>query len=161
MDILHWVAKYPDFFLFLALIVVGYAAGRVAEARHYRSIRRREKQLSSVMVFSNRFPPELGARHTAALVSGSAVISQDYFKFAVAGLQTLLGGRLRSYEALLDRARREAVLRMKQDARNKAGNMIINVKFETYSIPGRQLGAVEILAYGTALIPLYGSGGQG
>ena len=149
-----------DFLVFLVLIVVGYVAGRIAEARHYRSIRRREQELSSVTIFSNRYPPDLAARCTVALVSGSAVISADYFKFAVAGLQTLFGGRLSSYEALLDRSRREAILRMKADAHNKAANMIINVKFETYSIPGRQMGAVEILAYGTALIPLYGSGKQ-
>ena len=149
-----------DFLVFLVLIVVGYVAGRIAEARHYRSIRRREQELSSVTIFSNRFPPDPGARCTVALVSGSAVISADYFKFAVAGLQTLFGGRLSSYEALLDRSRREAILRMKADAHNKAANMIVNVKFETYSIPGRQMGAVEILAYGTALIPLCGIGKQ-
>ena len=149
-----------DFLVFVVLIVVGYVAGRIAEARHYRSIRQREQELSEVTIFSNRFPPESDARYTVALVSGSAVISADYFKYAVAGLQTLFGGRLSSYEALLDRSRREAILRMKADARSKAGNMVINVKFETYSIPGRQMGAVEILAYGTALIPLYGSGAQ-
>jgi len=32
--------------------------------------------------------------------------------------------------------------------------MIINVKFQTVAIPGRGIGAVEILAYGTALRPL-------
>lgn len=158
MDILQWVLRYPDFFGFLVLLAVGYVAGRSAEAAHYRSLRRREKALSSVTVFSNRFPPDPAARHAVALVCGSAVISEDYFKFMLAGLQSLFGGRLRSYESLLDRARREAVLRMKEAARAKAGSMIINVKFQTYRIPGRALGAVEILAYGTALIPASGAG---
>lgn len=153
MDSLQWIARYPDFFVFLVLLTAGYALGRIGEARHYQALARREKELSGVTVFSNRFAPELGARYAVALVSGSAVISEDYFKFVVASLQTLFGGRLRSYESLLDRTRREAVLRMKQDARSQAGNMIINVKFESYAIPGRTLGAVEILAYGTALIP--------
>ena len=105
-------------------------------------------------MFSNRFPPRLPTPHGAILVSGSVVVSEDYFKQAVAGLQTLFGGRLRSYESLLDRARREAVLRMKEDARQRLGTMIVNVKFETYSVPGKAaMGAVEILAYGTALVP--------
>jgi uncharacterized protein YbjQ (UPF0145 family) len=81
-------------------------------------------------------------------------VSEDYFKRVVSALQSLIGGRLKSYESLLDRARREAVLRMKQQARDQGANLIINVKFQTFSIPGNRpnsFGAVELLAYGTAL----------
>jgi uncharacterized protein YbjQ (UPF0145 family) len=107
------------------------------------------------MVFTNRFPP-LTQRASQALVTGSVVVSEDYFKRVVSGLQSLFGGRLRAYESLLDRARREAVLRMKQEARDKGAKMIINVKFQTFSIPGRNpksFGAIEVMAYGTALTP--------
>lgn len=142
-----------DLIVFLVLLASGYTVGRIAERRHYRSILAREKELVNVMVFSNRFPP-LTQQASQALVSGSVVISEDYFKRVVSGLQSLFGGRLRAYESLLDRARREAVLRMKQEARDKGAKMIINVKFQTFSIPGRNpksFGAVEVMAYGTAL----------
>ena len=142
-----------DLIIFLALLATGYTVGRIAERRHYRSILAREKEMANVMVFSNRFPP-LAQQASQALVTGSVVISEDYFKRVVSGLQSLLGGRLRAYESLLDRARREAVLRMKQEARDKGAKMIINVKFQTFSIPGRNprsFGAVEVMAYGTAL----------
>ena len=142
-----------DLIIFLALLATGYTVGRIAERRHYRSILAREKEMANVMVFTNRFPP-MTQRATQALVTGSVVISEDYFKRVVSGLQSLLGGRLRAYESLLDRARREAVLRMKQEARDKGARMIINVKFQTFSIPGRNpksFGAVEVMAYGTAL----------
>ncbi len=111
--------------------------------------------MANVMVFTNRFPP-MTQRASQALVTGSVVVSEDYFKRVVSGLQSLFGGRLRAYESLLDRARREAVLRMKQEARDKGAKMIINVKFQTFSIPGRNprsFGAVEVMAYGTALTP--------
>jgi uncharacterized protein YbjQ (UPF0145 family) len=142
-----------DLIIFLALLVTGYTVGRIAERRHYRSILAREKEMANVMVFTNRFPP-MTQQASQALVTGSVVISEDYFKRVVSGLQSLLGGRLRAYESLLDRARREAVLRMKQEARDKGAKMIINVKFQTFSIPGRNprsFGAVEVMAYGTAL----------
>jgi uncharacterized protein YbjQ (UPF0145 family) len=142
-----------DLIVFLVLLALGYSVGRIAERRHYRSILAREKALSKVMVFTNRFPP-LTPPAGQALVTGSVVISEDYFKRLVSGLQSLFGGRLRAYESLLDRARREAVLRMKQEARGKGAQMIINVKFQTFSIPGRNpnnFGAVEVMAYGTAL----------
>ena len=144
-----------DLIVFLVLLASGYIVGRIAERRHYRSILAREKELANVMVFSNRFPP-LAQQASQALVTGSVVVSEDYFKRVVSGLQSLFGGRLRAYESLLDRARREAVLRMKQEARDKGAEMIINVKFQTFSIPGRNpksFGAVEVMAYGTALAP--------
>lgn len=143
-----------DIALFVTLVVIGYGVGRVLEARHYRSIRAREQELRDIMVFASRFPPTLEPLRQN-LVAGSVVISTDYFKRVVAGLQSIIGGRLKSYESLLDRARREAILRMKAEARGLGATMIVNVKFQTFSIPGRKPGSlvgVEMLAYGTALL---------
>lgn len=143
-----------DLIVFAILIVVGFVAGRIAESRHYASIRKREQEFADVLVFTNRLPPSASAGRDVALVSGSVVVSEDYFKRVLSSLQSIFGGRLKSYESLLDRARREAVLRMKEDARRRGANLIINVKFQTLAIPGRQpnsIGAVELLAYGTAV----------
>ena len=145
-----------DLIVFAILFVVGYFAGRWTERRHYASIREREEQLAGVLVFTNRFPPASTTRVETGLVSGSVVISEDFFKGVVAGLYSLVGGRIRSYESLLDRARREAVLRMKSEAQTLGSGMVINVKFQTFAIGGRNPGTikgVEMLAYGTALSP--------
>lgn len=142
-----------DLGVFGALVVIGYVAGRIAEARHYASIRKREVELAPILMFATRFPPDLRPRQQA-LVAGSMVVSSDYFKTLVSGLQSLVGGRLKTFESLLDRARREAVLRMKEDAKRRGARTIVNVKFQTFSIPGRNANsvrAVEILAYGTAI----------
>ena len=143
-----------DLAIFVTLVVIGYVVGRVLEKRHYRSIRAREQELRDIMVFASRFPPTLEPLRQD-LVAGSVVISTDYFKLVVAGLQSIVGGRLKTYETLLDRARREAILRMKAEARGRGARMIVNVKFQTFSIPGRKRGSlvgVEMLAYGTALL---------
>jgi uncharacterized protein YbjQ (UPF0145 family) len=143
-----------DLVLFGALFVIGYFAGRWNERRHYASIRARERTLSDVLVFTNRFPPAASASGETRLVSGSAVIAEDYFKSAVAGLYSFFGGRVRSYESLLDRARREAVLRMKAEASAHGAAMIVNAKFQTFAIGGRNPNAVrgvEVLVYGTSL----------
>ena len=143
-----------DLAIFVTLVVIGYVVGRVLEKRHYRSIRAREQELRDIMVFASRFPPTLEPLRQD-LVAGSVVISTDYFKLVVAGLQSIVGGRLKTYETLLDRARREAILRMKAEARELGARMIVNVKFQTFSIPGRKRGSlvgVEMLAYGTALL---------
>jgi uncharacterized protein YbjQ (UPF0145 family) len=145
---------YFELVLGLVLALTGCVAGRLNERKHYASIRRREREAADILVFAARFPPPRLVAPAMNLVAGSAVIADDYFKALVAGLHNLLGGRVRSYESLLDRARREAVLRMKAQARRVGADMIVNVKLQTFAVPGRQPGstrAVEVLAYGTAL----------
>lgn len=145
-----------DLFVLLVLLGIGYVFGRIAESRHYRSIMQREKQFADILLFAAKRPPPGIADVDAILVTGSAVISADYFKWFVAGLRKLFGGRFRVYETLLDRARREAVLRLKQEARARGANAIFNIKFESFNVTmgaRKGLAAIEILAYGTALVP--------
>jgi len=145
-----------DLIIFLVLMTLGYGFGRVAENRHYKSIIERETDLNRIPAIVMRFPPASLKPQNTELVMGSVVISIDYFKRIVAGLRGLVGGRMKSYETLLDRARREAILRMKEQADDMGANMVFNIKMETASISkGRKnrIGSVEVLAYGTAIIP--------
>ncbi|MEE8388637.1 MAG: YbjQ family protein [Acidiferrobacterales bacterium] len=145
-----------DLIIFITLLALGYGFGRYAENRHYKSIIRREKELSRIPAVAQRFPPLAATPYKVELVTGSVVISVDYFKRFLASLRNLIGGRVKSYESLLDRARREAILRMKEKADQLGAEMIFNIKLETSSIyKGRKnrVGSVEVLAYGTALIP--------
>ena len=138
----------------VVLTTLGYVFGRAAERKHFASIFRREEQLKDLLVFNERqLPP--GDWQRGQLVEGNVVISLDYFKRLVSTLKALFGGRLTAYESLLERARREALLRMKEHARAKGADMVINVRLETASISkgkGDQIGSVEVYAYGTALI---------
>ncbi len=141
--------------LFIFLTLVAYGVGTFVEKRHYKSIKKREVEtLDLPAVNIKRIPT--GKQITGIqMVSGSAVISLDYFKRVVASLKMLLGGRVRTYESLIDRARREAILRMKQSCKNNTG-MILNVRVETSSIgksanSKNQIGSIEAIAYGTAV----------
>ncbi|MBB3048443.1 uncharacterized protein YbjQ (UPF0145 family) [Litorivivens lipolytica] len=144
-----------DLIVFLVLLALGYVFGRFAESRHFKSIQQREQEFAGVLAFSERLPPPSMAHREVALVGGNVVISVDYFKMIAAGLRSLFGGRVRAFESLTERARREALLRMKQEARDLGAQMVVNVKLETASISKGnkgQVGAVEVYAYGTALI---------
>ena len=137
----------------LALLLLGLIVGRILEKRHYASIRHRENELAGVLVFSTRWPPEVMTPQRATLVAGSVVISSDHFKTFVAALRNIFGGHVRSYETLMERARREAVLRLKEDARRQGAKLVIGLRFETTQIAGRGTPCMEVLAYGTALKP--------
>jgi uncharacterized protein YbjQ (UPF0145 family) len=145
-----------DLIVLLILLTLGYVFGQLSEKRHYRSILKREQQLRQLLLVPIRFPPQYTHPPQTRLVAGSVVISVDYFKVFVAGLRKLIGGRMRSYESLIDRARREAVLRMKAEAKKQGATMIFNVKFQAVPLyKGRRntVQSVEALAYGTAIIP--------
>jgi len=141
--------------LVLSLIIVGFVFGRRAEKKHYQHIFKREDELGHIFVSSERLPHPPYTMHHSQLVRGSVVISVDYFKVIISGLKTLIGGRLTAYESLLDRARREAIVRMQEEAEKIGAEAIINLKFETSRISGNSksgIGSVEVLAYGTGLI---------
>ena len=146
-----------DLLIFITLLFMGYFFGRMAEKKHYKSIIKREKQLNNIIVVNSRIPPAYATPVSSCLVAGSVVVSVDYFKRFISGLRALIGGRMVSYESLLDRARREAILRMKQQAKELNADMVLNIKFETSSISKNargRIGSIEVLAYGTALSPV-------
>jgi len=137
----------------LVLLVLGFVVGSWAERRHFRRLIESEEKLRGIMGFAIRRAPRDLDLAAPKLVTGSAVISVDYFKRFAAGLRHLIGGRVGAYESLFERARREAVVRMKEEARAHGADMVLNIKFETVRIFGRQRGgilSVEALAYGTA-----------
>ena len=140
----------------LVLLILGYVFGQIAEKRHYRSILRREAMLSGLIVITTKTLPESAVPPRTQLVMGNVVISVDYYKRFIAGLKMLFGGRIHTYESLLDRGRREALLRMQESAEALGATMVFNVRLETSSVSkgARQsLGSAELLAYGTAIIP--------
>lgn len=137
--------------IFIVLLALGYWFGSLAEKRHYKSIIRREQQLNSLPAVTTRFPPEDQA-YEQRLVLGSVVVASDYFKTFLAALINLFGGSVVSYESLLDRARREALLRLKEQAKALDATAIFNVKYVTASVGSGRSSSMEVLAYGTAVI---------
>jgi len=145
------------FFIFILLMILGYAAGSVNEKNHYRSIKEREKKTLHLPVVNMKkvedFMEPRKQIASAELVIGSVVVSIDFFKLILASLRNIVGGNVRSYETLVDRGRREAILRMKEAA--DSPDIIMNLRIETSTIgksPGSgSIGSIEVLAYGTAI----------
>jgi uncharacterized protein YbjQ (UPF0145 family) len=85
---------------------------------------------------------------------GSVVVSSDYFKTFVAGLLKLVGGRIGVYETLLERGRREALLRMEEAALAWGAERVVNVRIQTAELGGNNgqgIVALEVIAYGTGV----------
>ena len=136
-----------DLIFFCALVAVGYFAGSAIEKKHYQEIESREADTLNLPVVAGKEYDEEKQVAEARMVYASVVISTDYFRLIVAGLRNLLGGEVSAYETLLDRGRREAVLRMKENA--IGSDIILNMRLESCQIT--RMGVVEVLAYGTAV----------
>lgn len=153
---MDFIFNNADLIIFLVMILLGYGAGSWSEKRHYHSIIEREDRLLILPVVTGREGFAAESVEAGYLVTGSAVISIDYFKRLLAILRNIFGGPVKSYESLIDRARREAILRMKETARQKGADIVINMRLETSAIGSsankkRQVGSIEAIAYGTAL----------
>ena len=144
-----------DIIFLLILLGITYATGSIIEKRHYENIRKREIALIKKPIIN------FGAKKwntnrkikKIELVTGECVISGDYFKNFVASLKNLFGGRLTTFESILDRGRREAILRMREKARG--ANFIINTRIESIMINDNyskeSVPQCAIIAYGTAV----------
>lgn len=147
-----WLQVLPVLF-FLAL---GYGVGRYRERRHFASLAAREAQFTDMAVTNLKRVTSPDSVDQATLVCGDAVIATDYFKSFAAKLRGIIGGEMRAYETLMERARREAKLRMLEQARAAGAAEVWNVRYETSNIrsAGRRRAAVsvEVFAFGTAVV---------
>lgn len=142
--------------LTVSLLSLGYFVGRTLEQRHFASLREREARSRHVMAVTLRTMPGISGAHQATLVTGAVCVSIDYFKRFSAGFRFLFGGRVSAYETVIDRARREAILRMKELAMAQGYEAILCVRIETARIAssrndGKGTAAMEVVAYGTAV----------
>ena len=82
------------------------------------------------------------------LVSGNTVRSKNLVKDFGAGMKSIVGGELGSYQKVLAEAREIAIQRMVEQAKQMGADAVVNVRFSSSAI---MQGAAEIVASGTAV----------
>ena len=138
------------------MLLGAWISGGILERRHLKNLRLLESGSSGVLAITiEDLPPDWHVE-SCELVMGNVVISQDYFKRFAASIKGIFGGNIRVLEPLLERARREALIRMKGVAHARGYDTIINVRIETATLAsarrdGKGTAGVEILAFGTAI----------
>lgn len=123
----------PVFLLCLALIV-----GGAVERRHFKDLEAREGKTEAMLVTQLKsFPQAEVGEQPPQLIVAEVVISSDYLKSFLGVIRSLFGGEIRSFQTLLERGRREALLQLKESALSQGYNAICNVRIETADIAGR------------------------
>jgi uncharacterized protein YbjQ (UPF0145 family) len=144
-----------DALIVITCLIVCYFTGSIIEKNHYKKIKQREVALykAPCLTYGKSFSKSSKVKK-CSLVSSSVVIGCDYFKSFLAGLRNIFGGNVSAYESVLDRGRREALLRMREYALAIKANAVINVKIETVMLDPlgtKQNPKVCVTAYGTAI----------
>ncbi len=85
---------------------------------------------------------------TLGLVRGSTIQSKHIGSDISQSFKTIVGGELKSYTDMLNKARDIAVQRMIEQATAIGADAIVSVRFATSSVMN---GAAEVMAYGTAV----------
>ncbi len=141
----------------LVLLVVAYAIGSNLEKKHFKKIIEREKMYYNKPVVNFGVKNWSGKRKVkkVELVSAEVCLGADYFKSFISAIRNVFGGRMVAYESVLDRGRREAILRMREKAYAAGADIIVNVRIESSmnnnmyvqgSVP-----RILLVAYGTAV----------
>lgn len=144
-----------DFLTLLLILAITYTTGSIIEKKHFKKIRQREIALirKPVISFGAKTKQTKRKVKNVELVTGEVVISGDYFKNFAAALKNMFGGRLTTFESVMDRGRREALLRMREKA--IGAHCVINTRIETVMLNSlydqNSVPQCAIIAYGTAI----------
>lgn len=82
------------------------------------------------------------------LVKGTVVQSKNFGKDFMAGMKTIVGGEIRGYTEMLIEARQIATKRMVDEAEALGADAVVGLRYGSASV---MQGAVEVIAYGTAV----------
>ncbi len=127
--------------IFGFFLSLGWFIGRAREQRHLRELERREAATADMLVTQLKsFPSALPGDQPPHLIVAETVIGSDYLKTFLGNLINIFGGEVRGFETMLSRSRREATLRILEEAKRQGYNAICNLRLENADIGGNASG---------------------
>lgn len=131
------------------IALAGWLLTTYFERRHIALLTEQESKLQHISLSTTDI---IDAQATeGVLLTGSIVLAHDIFRKLIITIRRIIGGNVILYERLTMRSRRAAIIQLKEEARIRGINRIINIRFGTVEIPGRFLSGVALVAYGTGV----------
>lgn len=114
----------------LPLIVCGLIIGRTVEKRHFARLDALDEANRDILVTNLKTYPRAASGGPApALVVAEVVIGSDYLKSYLSSWRSFFGGEMKSLKTLQTRAKREAIARLIEQARQQGFNALCNLRF--------------------------------
>ena len=139
---------------------ISWALGRWYQGRLMAALSENEK--AHGVVLNNESVLSTSSRNTSfgstssTLLHVSLCVAPSTGQIFFMWIKSLFGGRLISYDVVLDYGRREALYRLQQQARHLECTSMINIRIETSTLSfarnsDSKTSSVEILAYATGI----------
>ncbi len=140
----------------LIMLIVAWFSNRYVKNKRNKYLAEQEEYFRGRIAVCNLKAYPKGICRDPVLVTGCAVIANNYFVSFVSNFRNLFGGRMNGFVELCTAARRLALVRLLQEAEKHGANAVYNVRFETSTISEgdnnkKAAGGVELIAYGTAV----------
>lgn len=137
------------------LLAVAWLWGTLGERRHLRRLSERERDYADVLLDDlARLPRTTATGLPPRLVTAEVVLAANALTTVLASIRRRFGGRIDGYRRLLERARREALVRLVEEARVAGYGAVGNVRVATVEVGGAGSGGfatrVAVMAIGTA-----------
>lgn len=138
------------------IVICGLIIGRTVEKRHFASLQAREAESDVLVTQLKSYPKATAAELAPACVMAEVVIGSDYLKSWLSAWRNLFGGEMKSFQSLQERAKREAILRLSEQAQGMGFNAVCNVRISAADIGGNTSGQknktpmAAVIATGTA-----------
>ena len=118
-------------------LILGFVAGTFAEKSHLKKLDQRESINRQMLQTQSKIylNPTPGGK-TPTMISSETVVASDYFKNFLSGFRKFFGGEMKSYYTLMERARRETLAKLIEQAREMGYNAVCNVRLEPADISG-------------------------
>ncbi|MBT6971507.1 MAG: heavy metal-binding domain-containing protein [Euryarchaeota archaeon] len=132
-------------------ILFSWIFGNIYQKKKQEELGARVKAFGTDNLTTLKTPPAQVSE--SGLLTANIIMSVSWWQKLLGGLKTIFGGQIRSWDGILDWARKEAMQRLREQASAKGFDNVINVRLETSEIQsskGRNT-AIEILAYGTGI----------
>ena len=119
------------------LLMLGFVAGTFTEKRHFKNLDERENvNRSMLQTQSKLYLAAKAGGKPPTMIHSETVVSSDYFKNFLSGFRKFFGGEMKSYYTLMERARRETLAKLIEQARSMGYNAVCNVRIEPADISG-------------------------
>lgn len=119
------------------LLILGFVAGTFAEKNHFKRLDEREATNRQMLQTQSKMflSPTAGGK-TPTMIHSETVVASDYFKNFLSGFRKFFGGEMKSYHSLMERARRESLAKLIEQARDMGYNAVCNVRLEPADVSG-------------------------
>lgn len=139
----------------LFLLAIAFFAGNSIARAHNKRMEQRQQVVAHIRSTDlKRFIRPQPGSPVPALLCAEITLGIDHFRGFLGKLKNIFGGEVKSYQKTLDRARREAILQVIEQAHAAGMNAVANLRVEFVDISGnanmaKKASMVTILAYGT------------